>query len=131
MPANWGEALPLYQQLLAGKSGDIDVLTLDNIWVGALASHLVNLSEKVPAEELSAHFDAALADSTIEGRLLAMPWFVDAGLMFYRKDLLEKYGKAEPKTWNELTETAAFIQGQERTAGNKGMWGYVWQGRAY
>ncbi|MNW20540.1 putative ABC transporter-binding protein precursor [compost metagenome] len=31
MPANWGEALPLYQQLLAGKSGDVDVLTLDNI----------------------------------------------------------------------------------------------------
>ena len=131
MPANWGEALPLYQQLLAGKSGDIDVLTLDNIWVGALAAHLVDLKEKVPAEELSAHFEAALADSTIEGKLLAMPWFVDAGLMFYRKDLLEKYGKAEPRTWVELTETAKSIQEQERAAGNKDMWGYVWQGRAY
>lgn len=131
MPANWGEALPLYQQLLAGKSGDIDVLTLDNIWVGALAAHLVDLKEKVPAEELSAHFEAALADSTIEGKLLAMPWFVDAGLMFYRKDLLEKYGKAEPKTWAELTETAKSIQEQERADGNKDMWGYVWQGRAY
>ncbi|MGQ3291984.1 MAG: ABC transporter substrate-binding protein, partial [Shinella sp.] len=116
---------------LAGKSGDIDVLTLDNIWVGALAAHLIDLKEKVPAEELSAHFDAALADSTIEGKLLAMPWFVDAGLMFYRKDLLEKYGKAEPKTWTELTETAKFIQEQERAAGTKDMWGYVWQGRAY
>ncbi|MBD9595179.1 ABC transporter substrate-binding protein [Ensifer sp. ENS05] len=131
MPANWGEALPLYQQLLAGKSGDVDVLTLDNIWVGTLAPHLVDLREKVPADEVSAHFESSLADATIGGKLLAMPWFVDAGLMFYRKDLLEKYGKGEPKTWQELTETAKFIQDKERAGGSPDMWGYVWQGRAY
>lgn len=131
MPANWGEALPLYQQLLAGKSGDVDVLTLDNIWVGTLASHLVDLRQKVPADEVSSHFESSLADATINGQLLAMPWFVDAGLMFYRKDLLEKYGKAEPKTWRELTETAKLIQDKERASGSPDMWGYVWQGRAY
>lgn len=37
MPASWGEALPLFQQLLAGRSSDIDLMTLDNIGVGALA----------------------------------------------------------------------------------------------
>ncbi len=131
MPAQWGEALPIYQQLLAGKSGDVDVLTLDNIWVGQLAPHLVNLNEKVPVEEINAHFKSALADSTIGDQLLAMPWFLDAGLLFYRKDLLEKYGKPVPKTWEELTETAAFIQDKEREGGNSDMWGHVWQGRAY
>lgn len=131
MPANWGEALPIYQQLLASKSGDVDVLTLDNIWVGALAPHLVNLKDKVPAEEIDAHFPAALTDSTVGDQLLAMPWFLDAGLLFYRKDLLEKYNKPVPATWQEMTETATFIQGKEREAGKGDMWGHVWQGRAY
>lgn len=131
MPANWGEALPIYQQLLASKSGDVDVLTLDNIWVGTLAPHLVNLKDKVPAEEIDAHFKSALADATVNDQLLAMPWFIDAGLMFYRKDLLEKYGKPVPTTWQELTDTAAFIQDKERAGGKADMWGHVWQGRAY
>lgn len=131
MPSNWDETLPIYQQLLAGKSGDADVLTLDNIWVGALAPHLVDLKQKIPAGEIDGYFKSSIADATVDGKLLAMPWYIDAGLLFYRKDLLEKYGKPVPKTWQELTETAAFIQDKERAAGNPDMWGHVWQGRAY
>lgn len=131
MPASWGEALPLYQQLLASKSGDVDLMTLDNIWVGALAPHLMNLRDHIPAQEIDPHFASALADSTVDGALLAMPWYVDAGMMFYRKDLLEKHGLPVPKTWQELTETARKIQEAERTEGNEDMWGYVWQARAY
>ena len=63
--------------------------------------------------------------------LVAMPWFTDAGLLYYRKDLLEKYGRKLPETWQEMTETARFIQKAERDAGNSRMWGYVFQGRAY
>jgi trehalose/maltose transport system substrate-binding protein len=131
MPASWGEALPLYQQLLAGKSGDIDLMTLDNIWVGALAPHLLNLRDYVDEAELNTHFESALSDATIDGKLLAMPWYIDAGMMFYRKDLLEQHGKQVPSTWQELTETAAFVQAAERDAGNDDMWGYSWQARAY
>ena len=130
MPASWGEALPLYQQLLASKSGDIDLMTLDNIWGGALAPHLLNLRDYVDAAELDTHFETALADATIGDALLAMPWYIDAGLMFYRKDLLEKYGKLAPSTWQELTDTAGFIQSAERDAGNNDMWGYSRQARA-
>ncbi len=60
-----------------------------------------------------------------------MPWFTDAGVLYYRKDLLEKYGEKPPTTWEELTASAEKIMKAEREAGNDKMWGYVWQGRAY
>ena len=60
-----------------------------------------------------------------------MPWFTDAGLLYYRKDLLEKYGKQPPATWQELTETAKEIQDGERDAGNDKMLGFVFQAKAY
>ena len=56
-----------------------------------------------------------------------MPWFTDAGVLYYRKDLLEKHGKEPPTTWQELTETATEIQDAERAEGNDRMWGFVFQ----
>ena len=60
-----------------------------------------------------------------------MPWFTDAGMLFYRKDLLEAAGKEAPKTWAELAATAKELQDQARAGGNDRMWGYVFQGKAY
>lgn len=60
-----------------------------------------------------------------------MPWFVDAGLLYYRADLLEAHGARPPQTWAELAETAGTVMQAERAAGNAGMWGFVFQGRAY
>jgi ABC-type glycerol-3-phosphate transport system substrate-binding protein len=39
-----------------------------------------------------------------------MPWFADAGLLYYRRDLLDKYDRPVPETWDELTETARIVQ---------------------
>jgi trehalose/maltose transport system substrate-binding protein len=131
MPAAWDEALPLYQQLLSAQSADADVLLLDVVWIGLLQNHLLDLNAELPKEEIAAHFASTVAAGTVEGKFVALPWYTDTGLMFYRKDLLEKYGKPVPKSWAELTETAKAVQEGERAAGNKDMWGYVWQGKSY
>jgi trehalose/maltose transport system substrate-binding protein len=67
----------------------------------------------------------------VDGKLVAMPWFADAGLLYYRKDLLEKYNRPPPQTWEDLAETARIIQEGERKSGRNDFWGFVWQGRAY
>ena len=72
-----------------------------------------------------------VANNTVDGKLLAMPWFTEAGLLYYRKDLLEQYHRPVPKTWEEMTSTAKIIQTAERAKGRKNLWGYVFQGRAY
>jgi ABC-type sugar transport system, periplasmic component len=55
----------------------------------------------------------------------------DAGVLYYRSDLLEKHGFEAPATWEELETAAAEIMEAERAEGNDGMWGFVYQGRAY
>ena len=67
----------------------------------------------------------------MNGKLVALPIFTDAPALYYRKDLLEKYGVAVPKTWAEMTAAAQTIQDGERAAGMADFWGFVWQGNAY
>jgi trehalose/maltose transport system substrate-binding protein len=129
-PSSATEMLALYQQLLAAGAADIDVFQIDVIWPGILANHLIDL-KKYASTTLNDHFPAIVQNNTAGGRLVAMPWYSDVGLLYYRKDLLEKHGAKVPETWEDLTATAQKIQDAERKTGNDKMWGYVWQGRAY
>ena len=130
-PNSATERLALYQQLLAAKSPDIDVFQIDVIWPGILANHFIDLTGRIPAEEIAQNFKAIVENNTVGGKLVAMPWFTDAGMLFYRKDLLEAAGKQPPQTWQELTEIATELQAEVRAAGNERMWGFVYQGKAY
>ncbi len=58
-----------------------------------------------------------------------MPWYTDAGLLYYRKDLLAKYGVQPPKTWGELAAAAKKLQDGERAAGIADFQGFVFQAR--
>ncbi|WP_341678243.1 ABC transporter substrate-binding protein [Niveibacterium sp. SC-1] len=129
-PNDSNERLALYQQILANGSDKIDVFQIDVVWPGVLANHLVDLRPYSQGAEKT-HFAGMVANATVGGKLLAMPWFSDAGLLYYRKDLLQKYRLQPPGTWEELAASARRIQDAERAAGNDKIWGFVWQGRAY
>jgi multiple sugar transport system substrate-binding protein len=59
--------------------------------------------------------------------IYGVPWYTDAGLLHYRKDLLEKAGFSEPpKTWDELVEQAKKTQRDEDV-----QFGFVFQGAEY
>ncbi|MCW7537828.1 ABC transporter substrate-binding protein [Aquabacterium sp. A7-Y] len=129
-PADASERLALYQQVLSSRSDKIDVFQVDVVWPGMLASHLLDLSRYSKGTE-QAHFPGILNNVKVRGQLVAMPWFTDAGLLYYRSDLLQKHGLKPPATWDELAAAAKKVQDAERAAGNDKLWGYVWQGRAY
>ncbi len=121
----------LYLQFFEARRSDIDVYQIDVIWPGDLAEHLLDLYEFGAKEIADKHFPAIVENNTVDGRLVGIPWFTDAGLLYYRTDLLEKYGLEVPKTWAEFEEAARIIQEGERAEGNEDFWGFVWQGNAY
>lgn len=130
-PDSATETLGQYLQFFEAGSSEIDVYQFDVIWPGILGSHLLDLNEYLDAEITEAHFPAIVENNTVDGRLVGLPWFTDAGLLYFRTDLLEKYGLEAPKTWAALEEAAMTIQEGERAEGNEDFWGFVWQGNAY
>ena len=130
-PASATEKLSLYQQLLGSQSQDVDVLMVDIVWPGLLAEHLVDLNDYLPEGAAEGFIPSLMENNTVQGKLVALPWFTDAGLLYYRHDLLEQYDAEVPTTWQAMTDTARRIQNAEREAGNERMHGFVFQGRAY
>jgi len=130
-PADATSTLQLYLQFWGSKSGDVDVYMVDVIWQGIVAPHAVDLKKYVKDDEIKEFFPRSIENNTVNGRLVSIPWFIDAGLLYYRTDLLEKYGyKAPPKTWEELAEMARKIQDGERAAGKPDFQGFVFEGKA-
>ncbi|MFN5178207.1 ABC transporter substrate-binding protein [Limnohabitans sp.] len=129
-PTSPTEKLALYRQLFAARSPDIDVVQIDTAWPGVLKDHLLDLKPLSRGIEAQ-HFPAIIANNTVGGRLVGMPWYTDAGLLYYRKDLLARHGRPVPTTWAELTETARLVQEAERRRGAANFHGFVFQAKAY
>lgn len=131
-PSSSTERLDLYLQFFEAKSSEVDVYTVDVVWPGILADHLIDFYDYGAKEVVGKHFDSIVENNTLDGRLIAMPWYTDGGLLYYRTDLLEEYGyNSPPKTWDKLEEMAATIQAGEREKGKQDFWGFLWQGNAY
>lgn len=127
------DRLTYYTQSLNAQSSDIDVFTVDVIWPGILAVHAEDLTSV--AEELaevgSTFFERILNNNKIGDVQVSLPWYTDAGMLYTRTDLLEKYGATAPTTWAELEEAAAAITEGEAGDGNSNFVGYTFQAAAY
>jgi trehalose/maltose transport system substrate-binding protein len=125
-----GAQLAYFQKLFESKSTTPDVYAIDVVWSGALAEHLTDLQPYL-GQEVAHYFPGVVADDTVGGKLAAIPHTTSLGVLFYRTDLLQRYGfPGPPSTWDELQKMAAVIQEGERRRGNKQFWGFVWQGAA-
>src|SRR5690606_14124016 len=92
----------LYVQWLNAGAQSPDVLQLDVVWTAELAAAgwILPLDAYEPDEE--AFFEQAIAANTYGGGLYALPLFVDAGMLYWRTDLLDH----PPRTFDELYRQA-------------------------
>src|ERR1700681_4909020 len=127
-PDSARQRLVLWRELLGTEASGPDVYGIDVIWPGMLAEYFVDLKPYF-AKEVSLQFPAMAAADNVDNKLVAMAYRADIGLLYYRTDLLQRYGYREPpRTWDELEGMAARVQAGERAKGKKEFWGFVWQG---
>ncbi len=130
MPSSTTDQFAQYRLWLAAGNADVDVYMTDVIWAPQLSDQFLDLTEAF-ADVKDQHFPSIVESQTVDGKLVAFPFFTDAPALYYRTDLLEKYGAEPPKTWDELAATAKKVMDGERAAGSPDLWGFVWQGNAY
>jgi multiple sugar transport system substrate-binding protein len=116
---------------LKAEMSDPDVFLMDVAWVGlfAAASWLEPLGEDF---DRSPFFQTVIQlVDTMDGHLIALPVYMDGGVLYYRKDLLQRAGlDGPPKTWSELLSSAKKVQEKVRPA-NPNFYGFVWTGAQY
>ncbi len=131
-PAETDARLALFQQYWAARSPEVDIYTIDVIWPGIAAPHALDLTPYFSKATLDSFLTAYVQNNTVQGKLVALPFYADAGVLYYRTDLLARYGfDGPPETWDELERMAERIQQGERAAGHPDFWGFVWQGKRY
>jgi trehalose/maltose transport system substrate-binding protein len=123
------EQLNTCRSLLESGARIPDVYSIDVIWPGILADNLLDLTPHITAEEVTAHFPELIANNRVNGKLVALPFLIDIGLLFYRADLLRRYSYIKPPDrWEDLEDMARQIQAGERARGQRTFWGFVWEG---
>jgi trehalose/maltose transport system substrate-binding protein len=129
-PADTNDTYALYQRAFQGQSAGLDVLMIDVVYPAAFAPHLIDLQPKL-GDMTKDMLKSIVDNDTVDGHLVAMPYFGDNGFLYYRTDLLQKYGfNAPPKTWDELQQQAKKIMDGEKGS-NANFTGFVFQGKAY
>lgn len=130
MPAP-SQSTEIHQYLvtnLAGGSSNIDVFTIDIIWFAefAEAGWLLPLNDYMNEAETSQYYPGIINGLTYKQQLVGIPWYLDSGMLYYRKDLLEKYNYQAPQTWQELVDQAKDITNKEN---DPNLRGFIWQGK--
>lgn len=129
MPAQSQQYFDQLRTQFQAGGGDIDVIGADVIWAAQFASQgfIQDLSDRFPDSERRNFLPAPVDSLIYDGRIYGVPWFTDAGMLYYRKDLLEKSGITEPpKTWPELKQVAERVKQEQGTK-----YGFVFQGADY
>jgi multiple sugar transport system substrate-binding protein len=99
----------LTTDLRGGDRSRFDVLNIDVAWTSefAAAGWIAPLSrDRFPLDGFLPQVEDT---ATYDGRLYAVPYVTNAGLLLYRKDILDKEGVAPPRTWAELEKQARVI----------------------
>ena len=115
---------------LEANSGGIDLIASDVVWTAELArsGEVEDITDRFYDDfEREALLAAPVRSALYRLRMWGVPWYTDAGLLFYRRDQLAASGfTAPPGTWDELGTMA------RRVMQDSGMpHGFVFQGADY
>jgi multiple sugar transport system substrate-binding protein len=129
MPTDTGQFFDQLRTEFQAGASEIDVIGGDVIWPAQFAANgwILDVSDRFPESERQQFLEGPIQSLIYEDAIYGVPWYTDAGMLYYRQDLLEKSGFSEPpKTWDELKEMALKTAQDQNTK-----YGFVFQGAEY
>jgi multiple sugar transport system substrate-binding protein len=126
-PGTSGEQYNRYVTLFAAKDSSVDIISIDVIWPAPMvaAGWLAPLDQWFAADKRSDYLPGAIKANIISGKIYGIPWYTDGGMLYYRKDLVQKYSVKVPTTWDELIAAAQKVTQGEN---NPQLAGFLFQG---
>jgi len=124
-PKDTGERQLIYERAFASKEDSFDVVYMDVIWVPKFASQgwVRPLDQWFSRRQQSGFLPGDLAGSRYKGKIYRVPTQSDAGILYYRKDLLANRHLEPPNTFEELVAAAKAVQRPPE------LWGFVFPGK--
>jgi multiple sugar transport system substrate-binding protein len=127
-PSDSNQVEDLYTSSFLLGNSPYDLVYMDIVWTPkfAAAGWLEDVSDRLSATEAQQYLEGDIAGGMYDNKLYRIPFRSDAGMLYYRQDLLTQAGYKPPETFTELLTIAQDLQQQELVD-----WGYVWQGKQY
>ncbi|KAJ3096122.1 hypothetical protein HDU97_006201 [Phlyctochytrium planicorne] len=117
--------------LLKLNSTEYDIFQIDNIWPGEFGQYFLDVAPYIPEEMKAMHTPGIYKAGMMQGKQVALPLFADYGVLYYRTDLLAKYGySGPPQTIDEMEEMMSKIVPAEQKF-NPSFFGFVGQFLGY
>jgi multiple sugar transport system substrate-binding protein len=126
MPASSAEYFEQMQAELQSGRSTMDIIAGDVVWPAQFAAnnYILDLSDRFTQKMQADYLEGPVQAVQFQGKTYGVPWFTDAGMFYYRKDLLENAGFSEPpRTWDEMKDMSERIRADSGTK-----FGYVFQG---
>jgi multiple sugar transport system substrate-binding protein len=127
MPNSTTQRHDMLVTYLSGGLTDLDVISMDVIWPAefAAAGWIMNLDGYFVESSRDSFLPGTISSCSYQGSVYAVPWFTDAGVLYFRSDILAEEGVEVPATWERFVNVAGELSDQHDMAG------YLWQGARY
>jgi len=121
---------------MAAESAEYDVIGLDTIWTAQFAENgwIEDLTDDLEANEMDDYFGGMVDSCTYDEKVWAYPYFMNLGVMFYRKDIIERNGFtiSDFATWDDFKDnTNDILDNETEQTLNPDLVGLVGQYDAY
>lgn len=127
LPSSSNDRLKTIQTVLQAGGTEMDVFVGDVSWpsIFVSAGWVEPLDSYIDASVRDQYIDTMLSAYIINGQTYGLPFMADVCAMYYREDLLSKYGCAVPTSYDEIVAASQAIMEKE---GNDDLygWGSIW-----
>lgn len=134
------DQLVFLQTLMTGGTATTHVIGLDVVWTAQFAANnwIIPLDSYLETNELDDYGSGIVSAGTYQGKLYAYPYFMNLGILWYNKEILDEHKPgwttADFETWEGLNATANYVLNNVSgtlTADDADLVGYVGQFDAY